>query len=361
VIELVAIPTYQVTGSVIYDDGGNVPFAKVTLLGPDAVYELTADENGSFLFPAVYKGAYELQAGVWGHTYETVLDINEPNGITIQLVPGYKDNFDVDLGWTVAGDAISGIWGRSIPTEQLLFENFLCSSEGDSPSDLGGFAYTTGVSASSDVQDNEVSGGTTWLISPPMDLTEAIEPKITFDYWLCEFPPNQYTGISIWLTNDVDTLLLDQLRNDTIIGSWQSKSYPDLGLVGPLNQVRFMISATDTTTGQSDYILKAHFDKFKLNQSGLSNNEIYPSGKYVVVYPNPTSGETIYLQQRGEVNMEITAIRMYDLQGRLLHNEDVQPGNKVIAIHPKLEDGMYFIQWVTVDGDTGVEKVTVVK
>ncbi len=32
VIELVAIPTYQVTGNVIYSDGGNVPFAKVTLL-----------------------------------------------------------------------------------------------------------------------------------------------------------------------------------------------------------------------------------------------------------------------------------------------------------------------------------------
>ncbi len=334
---------------------------KSLFFGPDAVYELTSDENGSFLFPAVFKGVYELQAGVWGHTYETVLDINEPNGITIQLVPGYKDNFDVDLGWTVTGDAISGVWGRGIPTEQLLFENYLCSSDGDSPSDLGGFAYTTGLSSSANVQDNEVSGGTTWLISPPMDLTEAIEPKITFDFWLCEFPPNQYTGISIWLTNDVDTLLLDQLSNDTIIGSWQSKSYPDLGLVGPLNQVRFMISATDTTTGQSDYILKAHFDKFKLNQSGLANHEIYPSGKYVVVYPNPTDGGTIYLQQREGVNMEITAVRMYDLQGRLLYNEVVQPGNTNIAIHPQLEEGMYLIQWNTVDGASGVEKVTVVK
>jgi len=361
VVELVPIPLYAVGGKVLFSEGGNVPFAKVTMFGADAVYEMTCDENGDFFLPAVYGGTYELQSGIWGHTYETIVVMDEPKQLTIQLIPGYKDNFDVDLGWTIAGDATSGIWGRGIPTEQLLFEDRVCSSAGDSPNDLGGFAYVTGLSTSDNVQDNEVSGGTTWLVSPPMDLTEAIAPKISFDYWLCEFPPNQYTGLSVWLTNDVDTTLLEELRNDTITGSWQSKSYPDLNLTGPINQVRLMISATDTTSGQGDYILKVHFDKFKLSQSGLSTNDPYPAGKYFVVYPNPSHGETIYLKQSEGFEKEVTSIRMYDIQGRLVFSQNMQSGNKVMAINHQLEGGLYFIQWLTADGVSGIEKVSVLK
>jgi len=361
VVELVPLPVYSVGGKVLFAEGGNVPFAKVTMFGPDEVYELTCDENGDFFLPAIYGGTYELQSGIWGHTYETIVVMDEPKQLTIQLIPGYKDNFDVDLGWTTTGDAISGNWERDIPAQQLLFENYTCGSAGDSPNDLGGFAFTTGLSTSDDVQDSEVSGGTTWLISPPMDLTEAIDPKISFDYWLCEFPPNQYTGLAIWLTNDVDTTLLEELRNDTIAGSWQSKSYTDLGLNGPINQVRLMISATDTTSGQSDYILKVHFDKFKLSQSGLSTNDPYPAGKYLIVYPNPSNGETIYLKQSEGFEKDVTSVHMYDIQGRLVSRQNVQPGNKVIAINHQLEDGMYFIQWMTADGASGIEKVSVLK
>jgi len=361
IVELVPIPVYSVGGKVLFSEGGNVPFAKVTLFGPDDVYELTCDENGDFFLPAIYGGTYELQSGIWGHTYETIVVMDEPKQLTIQLVPGYKDNFDVDLGWTVIIGATSGIWGRGIPTQQLLFEDRVCGSAGDSPNDLGGYAYTTGLSTSDNVQDDEVCGGTTWLISPPMDLTEAIDPKISFDYWLCEFPPNQYTGLSVWLTNDVDTTLLEELRNDTITGSWQSKSYPNLELTGPINQVRLMISATDTTSGQSDYILKVHFDNFKLSQSGLSTKYPYPVGKYFVVYPNPSNGETIYLKQSEGFEKDVTSIHMYDIQGRLVSRQNVQPGNKIIAINHQLKGGLYFIQWMTTDGVSGIEKVSVVK
>ncbi len=363
VIELAAIPVYQLGGKVIFVEGGNVPFAKVTIEGPYATYEITTDENGDFFLPAVYGGTYELQAGIWGHTFETVLVMDAPQQLTIQLIPGYVDDFDADFGWTIAGDAITGIWERGIPNRQLLFENYLCSSDGDSPNDNGGFAYTTGISASDDVQDNEVSGGTTWLLSPPMDLTEAIDPKISFDYWLCESPLNQYTGLYIWLSNGVDTILLDELRNDTIAGSWQSKSYPgiDLLLNAPLDQVRLMIAAVDTTTGQNDYILKVHFDKFKLSESGLSSNVPYPSGKYFHVYPNPVSNGELNIKHLSRFDLEITALRFYDIQGRLLSTQNVQDDNDVLSVYLPLENGMYFMQWQTAFGATGIEKILVLK
>jgi hypothetical protein len=167
------------------------------------------DENGVFLIPSVYEGTYEIQSGIWGQTFESNIVMDEPKTITIQVVPGYYDDFDLDLGWTVTGSVLSGAWQRELPAQQLLFDNWICGSEGDSPDDIGGHAYSTGLSTSGNVQNSEVNGGTTWLISPPMDFTQYIYPQISFDYWLCEFPPNEYVGVSVWITNGVDTFLLE--------------------------------------------------------------------------------------------------------------------------------------------------------
>ena len=361
VIKLVPIPTYVVSGKVLSFENENAPFAKISLIGPDGIFETTSDENGDFFMPPLFAGTYELQAGIWGQTYETSLDVFQNEALTIHLVQGYKDDFDVDLGWTVSGDATSGVWARGFPVTQLLFEDYTCSSFGDSPNDFGSLAYSTGLSTSADVQDDEVSGGTTWLVSPPMDLTSAIEPKISFDYWLCEFPPNQYEGLSVWLTNGVDTFLLEQLTNDTISGSWQSKYYDNLPLQAPLDQVRFMVSATDTTSGTSEYTLKVHIDKFKLSQSGLSTGEILASGKYFKIYPNPVTGSTIYMTPQSKLAGEVTSLKILDIHGRLLSTTEISSGQKEIRIDHTLQNGMYYIQWFTNEGEAGVEKVTIMK
>jgi hypothetical protein len=194
-----------------------------------------------------------------------------------------------------------------------------------------------------------------------MDLTSAIEPKISFDYWLCEFPPNQYEGLSVWLTNGVDTFLLEQITNDTIAGSWQSKNYDNLPLQAPFDQVRFMVSATDTTSGVGDYTLKVHIDNFKLSQSGLSTGEILASGKYFKVYPNPVTGSTIYMTPQSKLVGEVTTVKILDVHGRILSTNAIPSGQKEINIDHTLQNGMYYIQWFTDKGEAGVEKVTIMK
>ncbi len=361
-IALVPLPTFSVGGKVLYAEGGDVPFAKVTFMGIDGLYSITCDENGDFMIPAVFIGDYDVEAAVWGHTYETVITMDQPRTLTFQLVPGYRDDFDTDQGWTATDGLVSGVWGRSVPIEAYLWDTWLCSSDGDSPNDNGIFAYTTGISTSDDVMDNEVTGGTTWLVSPAMDLTEAIEPKISFDYWLCEFPPNQYVGLSVWVTNGVDTFLLDDLVNDTIAGSWQSKSYPDLSFLSePLDQVKFLVSARDTTSGPDEYILKAHIDNFKLSQSGLASNDPYSSGEHFIVYPNPVSGATIYMKSKGNGDLNITTIRLYDIQGRIMSTHDIESSGEIIRINHQLDNGMYLIQWITDGGRSSTEKVMVLK
>ena len=360
-IELVPIPVFPVGGKVLYAEGGDVPFAKVTFMGPYGIYSIQCDENGNFMIPSVYAGDYDVEAAVWGHTYETVVTMDQPRTLTFELVPGYRDDFDTDLGWTITDTVSSGAWGRGIPNKAYLYDTWLCSSDGDSPNDNGLFAYTTGLSPSDDVLDHEVSGGTTWLVSPPMDLTEAIEPKISFDYWLCEYPAEEFVGLKAWVTNGQDTILLDDLVNDSITGSWQTKSYTDLSFIPePLDQIRFLVSASDTTSEGNDYILKAHIDNFKLQQSGLATEDVYPSGTQFVVFPNPVTGTSIYLKSKGATTLDITTVNLFDLQGRRMSSHKVDSTSGIIRIDHQLDNGAYLLQWISKDGKSSMEKVLVI-
>jgi hypothetical protein len=344
----------------VYADQSGVANARVAVFGNNLEFRTIADANGNFLFPAIYEGTYEIQAGIWGYVYESQIDIGQPVNTTLEVTKGYKDDFDLDLGWTVAGNVSNGGWIREEPKEQLLYDQFLCGSEGDSQNDSGPFAYTTGTSNSGNVLNSEVSGGTTWLVSPPMDLTNLIDPKIHFDYWLCEFPPNQYDGVYLWLTNGIDTFLLDELRNDTIIGSWQTKEYDNLALQAPLDQIRLMVSARDTTTGTNFFVVKMHFDDFELLSTPSSTDDIIVGSSFLL-YPNPLTGSTLYLKPIENFSGKTISIRIVDAQGKLVHTAQFATEEWQKGISIQLAEGLYAIQWSTEKNERGVEKLAVIK
>jgi hypothetical protein len=132
VFELRAIPAFTVSGKVVDENQIGIPGAKVIVHGNNLEYETIADANGDFIYPSVYQGIYEIEAGIWNHIYEASLDLHQPVNMTLQTVKGYRDDFDLDLGWTVGGNATQGAWVRDEPTRELLFNQFLFGSEGDS-------------------------------------------------------------------------------------------------------------------------------------------------------------------------------------------------------------------------------------
>ena len=84
----------------------------------------------------------------------------------------FVDNFELDRGWTVSGDATDGVWERGVPIN---------SSEGDPRMDFdrSGQCYVTGNTPGS-----EVAGGSigTVLTSPPFTVFEG--DRIFYGYWL---------------------------------------------------------------------------------------------------------------------------------------------------------------------------------
>ena len=117
-----------------------------------------------------------------------------------------------------------------------------------------------------------------------------------------------------------------------------------------------MISASDTTTGQNDYILKVHLDKFKLLQSGLAETPI-PSDDYFVLYPNPTNGE-FYLKPKSRLDFRLEEVRLIDIHGRVIESRRVNE-NQPISFHDYISPGMYFVEWTTISGVRGTKKILV--
>ncbi len=81
----------------------------------------------------------------------------------------FEDDFDVDMGWVVDGDASGGAWVRGDPTPALD------SGEPSQPGRCwgGDSCYFTGQNPGGAADDQDVSGGSTVLTSPSFDLSGA--------------------------------------------------------------------------------------------------------------------------------------------------------------------------------------------
>ena len=360
VIRLRLKPKYNFSGRVINFQNAGIPFANVVIFGNEGIYNTSADANGDFLIPEVYTGEYEIQAGVWGQTVQQQIELDAPMDINLIVEKGYSDDFDVDLGWSISGDATEGQWARGIPTEQKLFDEYECGSATDSPFDDGIFVYSTGLSTLGDASLDEVSGGTTWLSSPSMNLDSIAVLRLSFDYWLCEFPPNEYHGFNAWLTNGIDTTLIENFTNDTTTGSWQRFDVP-VNFQGPRNNVKILFSASDTTAGTGDYYLKAHIDNFGVVEDPSATHEVITDSKHFLIYPNPVTGPTIYLKPENGIEGEQLTLNIYDSGGRNIYLLKMTKSQAENGITHALDDGVYFIRWNTEKGENGVEKLLVLK
>ncbi|MDQ3017806.1 MAG: carboxypeptidase regulatory-like domain-containing protein, partial [Bacteroidota bacterium] len=319
--ELNPLQVFSYGGKVLNPNGNPLPNARVVLSGEQGIFEATSDANGDFLIPAVFEGEYDVQAGVWGATAEFFISLNQTEIVTLQVESGYKDDFDLDLGWVVSGVVAEGPWTRGIPTKQLLFDNWLCGSGEDSPNDVGSQLYSTGLSTSPQAQNDEVSHGTTVLSSPSMDLDTVLIPRLSFDYWLCELPPNQFVGFTVLMAAGDDTTLIAEFTNDSIFGAWITYT-TDLLLTGSRDDVRIIFSARDTTSGSGDYYLKVHVDNFKLIEGATGTYDPSDVSGHFLIYPNPVDGDLIYLKPDNTIIGDQLTIRLMDIQGKVIRTFD---------------------------------------
>ena len=195
-----------------------------------------------------------------------------------------------------------------------------------------------------------------------MDLDSVSSAHISFDYWICEYPPNQYTGFHVYMTNGEDTTLLASYQMDSVFQSlsWRRESIVVDEWPGSSDQVRIMFVASDTTSGTSDYTLKVLVDNFRVIDALVSTGDEWNVFHRLTLYPNPVSGNELQIKLEG-VTWNQLSLRLTDLQGRHITSTLIAYPATTVSFSNELKEGIYLLSWQTENGLSGVEKVFFVK
>lgn len=179
------------------------------------------------------------------------------------VVDLFADNLETDRGWTVGAagdDASTGIWTRVDPIGTLA------QPEDDHTEGPGVVCFVTGQGTpGGQLGENDVDGGSTTLIAPPIDLDSADDATIS--YWR-------------WYSNDTggspnaDVFIVDISNDDgaswvnveTIgpsgpgtSGGWLFHEFDVADFVAPTSQVRVRFIASDAADGS---LVEAAVDDF---------------------------------------------------------------------------------------------------
>jgi choice-of-anchor B domain-containing protein len=292
---------------------------------------------GISTFQLFYYDIYELIVGKWGYktTCQDIFIDENSSEITVNLTPGYYDDFTFDYSWTaISNNATSGLWERGVPfgTSSNSAPSF------DAQFDCGDKAFVTGNASNLSNDFDDVDGGEVVLISPLFDLTNYETPYIHYSRWFYNFhgPSEPDDTLKIFLSNGFSTVLVDfQAKDEALFFKWVDKAIKVRDFIVPTNNMRIIARVSDLDPNVN--ITEAGFDFFFVeNQSFLTINE--NELKEVMIYPNP-SNDFIKIESSNKIN----AVEIIDLNGKIIKTEEVISVNPIIKID-FLEKGIYYFK-----------------
>ena len=306
-----------------------------TITNDDFTYSGTTDQNGLFTINNLIPGSYNIYAGLWSYKdfcVESLDIINDNTPFLISLDEGYRDRFNIDMGWTVNSSAASGLWERDIPTVTIYNNSDTCSPAFDSE-DCGNMAFITGNLGSSPSAD-DVDLGYVQLVSPTISLDSNQTNYLHCSLWWRNF---------LGGTTSDDTLFIDvndgvNKENLFFIHSDNPKNWYKLSLEIPntINLSSFKIEITTADWGSGvDHLVEAGIDNLYIDNDPSSNiSQVQPS--LINVFPNPTPDGIVQIQGV-IVPFEYS---LYNISGKLVQFES-NNFNKEIEI---LEKGIYILR-----------------
>ena len=301
----------------------------------DFTYSGTTDQNGLFTINNLIPGSYNIYAGLWSYKdfcVESLNIISDNTPFLISLEEGYRDRFNIDMGWTVNSSAASGLWERDIPTVTIYNNSDTCSPAFDSE-DCGNMAFITGNLGSSPSAD-DVDLGYVQLVSPTISLDSNQTNYLHCNLWWRNF---------LGGTTSDDTLFIDvndgvNKENLFFINSDNPKNWYKLSLEIPntINLSSFKIEITTADWGSGvDHLVEAGIDNLYIDNDPSSNiSQVQPS--LINVFPNPTPDGIVQIQGV-IVPFEYS---LYNISGKLVQFES-NNFNKEIEI---LEKGIYILR-----------------
>ena len=243
-------------------------------------------------------------------------------------------------GWIAVPEPTNFAWGaRTGPT----------GSTGTGPNQdrdsTGNYMFVEG--------SNGPTGDSAMLTSPCIDLTAAVNPRLSF--WYHKFGSNMadlyvdiYDGTT-WI-NGVDTLVgqVQTANADTFLlrDTTSLTNY-----LGGVIQVRFRSS------GKTGFSTDMAIDDFRIYEGPVSINNIADANLEFSIFPNPTAGQfTIVTPNTNET----LRVQILDAKGQLVYDEQISSSNTISKLvdmsnHAK---GVYFVK-ISDSNSSRVEKLIV--
>ena len=349
-VELVPDVAFSVSGSVtVAGTGDPIPGAMVVFENEFFRKELLTDEDGNYSDGNFYAGQYDVTVGAWGYvgTCTTIPMAQSSTPPSFELQPGYYDDFALDLGWTVSGNATVGVWERGIPNGTLL-NGQLSNPDADAGSVCGEQAYITGNGPGA-VGADDVDDGVTVLTSPIMDLTALADPAVSFDYWFFNdggsgSPNDSYL---VKMSNGTSEVTLFSLA--TSASQWRAFSMPISQFITVTPTMQLILEVEDLTPG---HLVEGGLDNFRIVETtGINDSDAAVS---VNVFPNPANDR---------INVLVDAafskghVQLYDMAGKAIGMQhSISSGNNSITL--SMASGIYLCE-VVVDGKRVVERLSI--
>lgn len=347
-VELVPIVAITITGNVTNAlTGAIIPNAVVNLNGSNGNYNSYADAAGNFSVSGFYPGTYDVSCGKWGFIENCYSGISVSAGgsINLQLMPGYYDDFSVDLGWTTtaAASTTSGNWVREAPIETTGNNNIIANPGIDNSTDCGEIAFVTG-NGGGGAGNDDVDGGWVTLTSPVFDLTGYVNPKVYYSRWFF----NQQAGgnqpndsLTVYLTNGTQTVLIDNVGyNANTIGQWIDVNKTISTYITPTASMQLFVRVEDKTPGN---VTEGAFDKFQIVDGTLSVNDIEVSSNSIQSFPNPFNNISVIVYHFANINSS-SKVAITDVIGQNVATYAVTDTDGKIQIGQNLNAGVYFVQ-----------------
>ncbi len=312
----------------------------VTIATVDHELLMTTNVDGSFSFFGNPE-SHTFHFGAWGYKLIRQSFVPEDGEFTIELEPGYEDDFVLDLGWKASGTATSGLWERGIPI--ATFTGFRISNiDKDIEGDIGEQCYVTGNGGGGAGSDN-VNNGTAILRSPHMFLEDYENPEIEFRTYFFNGGGNNEPDDRLDIlvsdgTNFVNLLTIDESTPDTTWTDVLTFNLLDNGL--DISEP-IIISFTAGDYGGRNWV-EAALDVFRVNDNrGSATNETN-NFSTISLFPNPADE---ILNISTEVT-DIAQMSLYNAAGQRIIQKDYSSQLDISG----LESGLYYLRFTKNDG-----------
>ncbi|MEM1219868.1 MAG: choice-of-anchor B family protein [Bacteroidota bacterium] len=349
-------PTHQLAVLVLDGETG-LPLeeAEIALQSGDVRYTGVTEAGGLFVLEDVFEDNYQVFAGQWGYqTQDTTLDVSGPTEWIVHLPPGFETFSELNLGWTVYGDAGSGTWERGVPIPTFTGSGRISNPGEDGP-DVGNHAWVT-KNEIGDSSVGEVDRGTTNLVTPLTDLSTFKNPVLSFDYWFynawSNIAPND--SLFVLITNGQDTLTIDTINQS--VETWTPRAPITLQNYFELAEpVQFIFSIGDELA--TSHLLEAGIDHFTIRE-GTASDAFSLNEEKIVAQAFPVPTQDVVRIQYWTSEALPTQLDIYTALGQLVETIDRSfSGGSVDVDLQNYAAGVYWVRFRNAAGHLGSVRI----